>query len=420
MLDINYIRQNPETVKTGAKNKNLNPQVVDEVLRLDDQRRQLISQVENIRSQKNKLKSDQVEEGRQLKKQLKDLEPQLKQIEDQFYDLMLQVPNVPAEDVPIGSDESGNQVVKTWGEKTRFDFTPKLHHQLALDLDLYDSKRAVKIAGNRACFLKGDLVLLEQAILNYALQKMVGLGFTPFTVPWMVNQEAMVGTGYFPWGQEDHYHTQDGQSLIGTSEVSVTSYFKDEILSHKQLPVKMCGISPCYRREVGSYGKDTQGFFRLHQFNKVEMVVYTEADEQVTRKMHDEMLGIAESLLQDLNLPYQVLLMCSGDMGAGQRRKYDIETWFPGQGRYRETHSDSYFNDFQARRLNIRYQAPDGTKKFVYTLNNTVAATPRLLAAILENYQQKDGSVKIPPVLQDKMGKEIINGRNQGKSANQI
>ncbi|MFC1653642.1 aminoacyl--tRNA ligase-related protein, partial [Patescibacteria group bacterium] len=196
--------------------------------------------------------------------------------------------------------------------------------------------------------------------------------------------------------------------LIGTAEVSLTAYHKDEILNHKDLPIKLCGISPCFRREVGSYGKDTKGFFRVHQFTKVEMVMLVESDEEKTRKWHDKMLKLSENLLQDLELPYQVLLMCTGDMGAGQRRKYDIETWFPGQKKYRETHSDSYFNDFQSRRLNMRYQDKDGSIKHVHTLNNTVAATPRLLAAILENYQQEDGSIVIPSVLRQRLSFDKI------------
>jgi seryl-tRNA synthetase len=412
MLDINFIKQNPGMVKRAAKNKNLNPQIVDQVIGLDDKRRELIIQVETIRSQKNKLKRDQINLGRELKRKLKNIEPELKKIEADLENLMLQVPNVPADDVPAGKDESSNQVVKTWGDFPKFDFKPETHEKLAQKSDLYDPKRAVRIAGHRSYFLKGDLVLLERVLLDYALQKMLNHGFTPMTVPWMVNRDALVGTGYFPWGEDDHYKTQDEQGLIGTAEVSLTAYHKDELISHKQLPIKMCGISPCFRREVGSYGKDTKGFFRVHQFTKVEMVVYTVADETITRKMHDQMLSISEELLQDLKLPYQVLLMCTGDMGAGQRRKYDIETWFPGQNKYRETHSDSYFNDFQSRRLNIRYQGKDGKKHFVYTLNNTVAATPRLLAAILENYQQKDGSIRIPEVLQDRLKKKVIGGKS--------
>ncbi len=410
MLDINYIRDNQDIVKQAAKNKNLNPDIVDEVIRVDKQRRELIVKVDEIRAAKNKLTRDQIEQGRQLKKQLKDIEPQLKQVEETFNDLMLQVPNVPAKDVPIGPDESGNKVIKTWGDKPKFDFKPKTHHQLAESLDLFDSKRAVKIAGHRAYFLKNDLVMLEQAVLSYALKKLISQGFTPLTVPWMVNDDALVGTGYFPWGQDDHYRTQDDQSLIGTSEVSLTSYYKGETLNHKHLPIKLCGISPCFRREVGSYGKDTQGFFRVHQFTKVEMVVLTEADEDITRQMHDYMLSLSEQILQDLNIPYQVLLMCTGDMGAGQRKKYDVEAWFPGEEKYRETHSDSYFNDFQTRRLEIKYQSQTGDKPYAYSLNNTLAATPRLLAAIIENYQQADGSIKVPKVLESFMEKEVING----------
>lgn len=403
MLDIQFIRDNPDQIKKATKDKQLDPKLVDQLLKVDQKRRDLITQVEKLRSEKNKLTKADQEKGREIKKELKQIEPVLKDLEAEFEDLMLQIPNPAADDVPIGEDETGNQVVKTWGEIPEFDFKPKTHEELALNLDWYDSKRGVRIAGSRAFFLKGDLLVLEQALLQYALNKMIQHGFTPMSVPWMVNREALVGTGYFPWGEEDHYRTQDGQGLIGTSEVSLTAYHKEEMLNHKNLPIKICGISPCFRREVGSYGKDTQGFFRVHQFTKVEMVVYTKADEDETRKMHDQMLVISEELLQDLNLPYQVLLMCTGDMGAGQRRKYDIETWFPGQAKYRETHSDSYFNDFQSRRLNIRYQDEQGNKPFVYTLNNTLAATPRLLAAILENYQQADGSVRIPDVLKPYM-----------------
>lgn len=417
MLDIKYIRENADTLKKTIEAKQLNPKIVDEVIRVDDQRRSLMGQVQDLRAKINehasKLKAGKpsdsdVAVGRDLKEKLKDVEPQLNQVEKAYQDLMYQVPNPAADDVPIGKDESENKEVKKWGEIPKFDFQPKTHDEIMEDLDLFDGKRAVRIAGTRAFFTKNDLVLLEYAVLTYALKHMVAKGFTPMTVPWMVNEDAMWGTGYFPWGQEDHYRTQDGQTLIGTAEISLTAYRKDEVLNEKDLPVKMVGISPCFRREVGTYGKDTKGTFRLHQFNKVEQVVYTIADEAQTRRMHDEMLTNAEELLQALKLPYHVLLMCTGDMGAGQRRKYDIETWFPGQGKYRETHSDSYFNDFQARRLNIKYRTKNGETKFVYTINNTVAATPRLLAAIIENYQQADGSIKIPDILVPFMGKEVI------------
>jgi len=251
-------------------------------------------------------------------------------------------------------------------------------------------------------------VLLEQAILQYALKVMTEHDFTLLSSPAMVRKEALIGTGYFPWGKDDHYTTQDETYLTGTAEVALTAYHQGEILTEKDLPLKMVGISPCFRREVGSYGKDTQGIIRVHQFNKIEQVIYTVADEDETRKWHEKITEIAEKILQDLELPYQVLAMCTGDMGAGQRKKYDLETWFPAQNKYRETHSASYFLDFQARRLNIRYQDKKGELKYVYTLNNTVVATPRLLAAIIENYQQPDGSIKIPTVLQPHLRSESI------------
>src|SRR3989344_824397 len=416
MVDIKYIRDNAETLKKAIADKQLNPKIVDEVLRVDAERRALLQKVETLRAEgnahaagvKGKPTPEQIEKGKKLKTQLQDIEPQLKKLDASFTDLMLQVPNPAADDTPIGKDEKGNVEVKKWGDIPKFKFQPKTHDELAETLDLIDTKRAVRIAGNRAFYTKNDLVLLEYALLMYALKMMIAKGFTPMTVPWMVNDDAMWGTGYFPWGMQDHYATQDGQKLIGTAEVSLTAYRQGEILDEKDLPYKMVGISPCFRREVGSYGKDTKGIFRVHQFMKVEQVVYTVADEEVTRTMHDEMLGYAEELLQKLKLPYHVLNMCTGDMGAGQRRKYDVEVWVPGQNTYRETHSDSYFNDFQARRLNIKYRAKDGTMKYVYTLNNTVVATPRILGAILENYQQADGSIVVPEILREFVGKEKI------------
>lgn len=422
MIDIKYIREHAEMLKKAISDKQLNPTIVDEVVRVDDQRRHLLLQVEELRAKANahiatikarKPTTDEIAIGKKFKQKLQDIEPQLRQVEATFKDLMYQVPNPAAADVPIGKDETGNKVVKTWGKLPKFTFKPKTHDELCENLDLLDTKRAVRIAGSRAYFLKNELVILEQAVLNYALNMMIKNGFTPMTVPWMVNDDAMWGTGYFPWGIQDHYNTQDGQKLIGTAEVSLTAYFKDETLNEKDLPMKMVGISPCYRREIGSYGKDTKGFFRVHQFMKVEQVVYTVADEDVTRRMHEEMLGYSERILQDLKIPYHILLMCTGDMGAGQRRKYDVEAWFPGQNAYRETHSDSYFNDFQSRRLNIKYRAKDGTLKYVYTLNNTVAASPRILAAIVENYQQEDGSIVVPEVLRAFVGKDKIT-KNMG------
>jgi seryl-tRNA synthetase len=417
MLDIKYIKENADELKKAIADKQMDVTLVDQVLAIDSTRRELIVQVEEIRKAANehnatikgrKPTEEEIGVGRGFKEQLAGIEPQLKVAHEEFKTLMLQMPNPASSDTPIGKDESENVIVRTVGEKPSFSFAPKTHFELAQDLGMYDSEKAVAIGGRRAYILKGDLMLLEMALHQYALKLLIDKGFTPMTVPWMVNKEALWGTGYFPWGVEDHYTTQDGQGLIGTAEVSLTAYHQGDILNEKDLPIKLVGISPCFRREVGSYGKDTKGFFRVHQFTKVEQVVLTAADEAVTRDWHEQMVGYSEELLTALGLSYHVLAMCTGDMGAGQRKKYDIETWFPGENAFRETHSASYFNDFQARRLNIRYRASDGTLKYVYTLNNTVAATPRLLAALIENYQQEDGSIAVPQVLQKYMDAKII------------
>lgn len=414
MLDINLIRQQPKQVIQACVDKQLDPKVVHELLAVDLRKRDLQQEIDALRQQVNenadaiktqvhqqhKPSEALIQQGKELKEQLKTVEPEYKQLEQQWTELALQIPNIPAPEVPVAPDESGNQVIRQVGEPKQFEFEPKSHQEIMLKLGWLDTKRAAKIGGFRSYFLQKEAVLLEQALLRYSLELMIQHGFTPLTVPVMVNGSAMTGTGYFPWGQDDHYYTQDQQILTGTAEVALTSYHMGETLTEAQLPIKLVGISPCFRREIGAHGKDTQGIIRVHQFNKVEQVVLSVADEQVTQTWHEKMLGYAEELLHNLGLAYQVLLMCTGDMGAGQRKKYDIETWFPAQKCYRETHSASYFNDFQSRRLQIRYQAKDGSLRFVHTLNNTVAASPRLLAAIIENYQQADGTVKIPAALE--------------------
>jgi len=415
MIDIKLLRKDPEFFQKAVRDKQLTLDVAH-ILEIDAKQQQLAKNVQTIREERNLLTSgihgkptvEQIVKGKELRERLEKEEHALAAVEGELREWLLKIPNPPASDVPIGKDESDNVEIRKWGNIPEFSFTPKPHEELALGVDGVDFKRAVKMAGTRAYIFKGDMVLLEQAILRFALDYKIEKGFMPMTVPWMVNKEALWGTGYFPWGIEDHYTTQDGQGLIGTAEVGLTAYYQDEILEEKDLPIKMVGISPCFRREVGSYGKDTKGFIRVHQFNKVEQVVLSIADEEETRKWHEKMLGYSEEILQQLGLAYRVLLMCTGDMGAGQRKKYDIETWFPSLNTYRETHSASYFNDFQSRRLNMRYKAKDGSIQYVYTLNNTVAATPRLLAAVIENYQQEDGSIKIPEVLQKYMGSKSI------------
>jgi seryl-tRNA synthetase len=419
MLDIKFIRENKQLIKDGAIKKQYDPQIIDGILDLDEKIRELRIEVENLRAKRNRVSDEVAKEKDQtkrnnlitstknLKDELKEKEDKLTNLQNDFWEKMYWIPNPPNEDVPVGKDETGNVEVKKWGTIPKFDFFVKDHIALGEELDLIDIARGVKIGGFRSFFTKNDLLLMEYGLLLYALRHMIKQGFTPMTVPWLVKEDALFGTGYFPWGRDDHYKVQDDLHLIGTAEVSLTAYYGGEILNEKDLPVKLVGLSPCFRREVGSYGKDTRGIFRLHQFNKVEQVVLCKNDHAESVEWHEKMLKYAEEILQALKLPYRVMLMCTGDMGAGQIKKYDIETWYPAQGKYRETHSDSYFHDFQSRRLNLRYKTENGVK-FVYTLNNTVIATPRVLGAILENYQQKDGSVTVPEILRDFVGKDKI------------
>jgi len=412
MLDLKYIRGNKEIIKKAIYDKQLqNTLNLDELLELDAKYLQVLKKTELHRNLKNELskkisgikekdeKQKLIEKATKVKSELSDMETELKKFKDLLDILLLKVPNPPAEEVPYGEGENDNVVLRKVGTPKVFEFKIKDHVELGEALGILDVDRGVKIAGFRGYFLKNEGAELEMAVLKYALDYMKTQGFDFYTVPWLVKPDYFVGTGYFPWGEEDHYITQDGLALIGTAEVSLTSYYAGEVLREKDLPIKMMGLSPCFRREVGSYGKDTKGIFRIHQFTKLEQVVLLPEGEEFSREWHEKMLSYAEEILQNLGLSYQIVLMCSGDMGAGQRKKYDVETWFPAQQAYRETHSDSYFLDFQSRRLNMRYKSSDGSLKYVYTLNNTVVATPRLLATILETYQQEDGSVKIPDVL---------------------
>jgi seryl-tRNA synthetase len=421
MLDIKYIRENPQKVKKAIVDKQLVGTVdIDKLLALHEKYLALLQKVELKRSLKNTLSDDiakvddkktrdkLISEATVIKEELSEMEEELTAIKTEFDEMMLWVPNVPADDVPLGESEEDNVVARREGQVRQFSFQPKDHLALGENLGIVDVERGVKIGGFRSYFLKNEGLLLEKAILDFALDVIKSKGFDIFEVPVMVRPEYFRGTGYFPWGEDDHYMTQDGQALIGTAEVSLTSYHADEILAEKNLPVKLAGISPCFRREVGSYGKDTKGIFRVHQFKKVEQVVLLPEGEDLSRQWHEKMLGYSEEVLQGLELPYQVVIMCTADMGPGQRKKYDLETWFPAQETYRETHSDSYFLDFQARRLNMRYRTKEGEVKFVNTLNNTVAASPRLLAAVLENHQNRDGTITIPNALRKYTGFEKI------------
>ena len=322
-----------------------------------------------------------------------------KELEQEFNDLMKKIPNPPSEDVPVGKDESENVVVREVGEKTKFDFTPKDHLELGEKLDLIDVKRAAKVSGARFAYLKNEAVLLEFALVNFALDFLMEKDFVPVVPPVMMRTEMMEGMGYIERGRDEMYFIEkENLLLIGTSEQIIGAMHTKETLKGEELPKRYAGFSSCFRKEAGSYGKDTKGIFRVHQFDKVEMFIFCRPEESI--KEHQLLLSIEEKLMQQLKLPYRVVQMCTGDLGDPAASKYDIEVWLPGQNRYRETHSASNCTDFQARRLNIRYKEGAGKLNFVHTLNGTALAVGRTIIAILENYQQEDGSIKIPKVLQ--------------------
>jgi len=420
MLDIRYIRENPEIVKEGARKKRI-PADIDRLIEVDDERRRLLQESETLKADKNRVtqeisrlkgaeKTDAIARMKQVSEEIKGLEERLATVQDEFNVLMLQVPNPPDDEVPEGADDTENVEVRRWGEIPRFDFQPRDHVELGEMLDIIDIPRGVKLAGSRNYFLKNEGALLEYAVLMYSLNRLVGKGFSPMIVPHLVKDIAMIGTAYFPGGEEQAYSCErDGLYLIGTAEVPVTSYHYDEILDEKDLPRHYCGISPCYRREAGTYGKDTRGLYRIHQFQKIEQVIICKNDPEVSAAEHDFITDNSEELVKSLGLAHRVVIVCAGDLGQPQKRKYDIECWMPSRNNYGETHSSSKFHDFQARRLKLRYRDSNGSVQFCHTLNNTYVATPRILIPILECNQQKDGSVVIPEVLRPYMGgKEVI------------
>ncbi|MGC8603596.1 MAG: serine--tRNA ligase [Desulfomonilaceae bacterium] len=414
MLDIAFIRSNPDVVKEGARKKRIKVDI-DELLSIDNDVRRLKTEVENLRADRNRIskdvskstgpeRDDLIEKIKLIKDDLAEKEPKLKGLEERFEQLMLFVPNPPSPEVPEGDSDEQNVLVRQVGEVPRFDFSPKDHLELAESLDIVDMPRAVKFAGARMYFLKNEGVLLEFALFKFALDHLCSKGFQPMIVPQLVRREALVGTGFFPLGEEDTFFvSKDDLYLVGTAEVSLVSYHMDEILNEAELPKRYCGYSTCFRREAGSYGRDTRGFYRLHQFNKVEQVVICENDPEVSMREHMLLLENAEEIMRALGLPYRVALACSGEIGQGQILKHEIETWMPSRGKYSETHSCSTLHEFQARRLRIRYRDSAGKTRPCHTLNNTAVASPRILIPILENFQNADGSVTIPKVLRPLM-----------------
>lgn len=409
MLDINFIRANVDRVRYAIVSKKKSVDL-DAFLALDDKRKQLQQQLDQTKFEQKKAgEARDIELAKSLKDQISSLTKEYDDVMMEYDAQMLQIPQVIHESIPEWKDDSENVEVKAVGAIPQFGFELKDHVTLMEMHDMIDVERGVKIAGARSYFLKNDGVLLEQAVLQYAYQKMVKKWFTPMSVPYMVDPACLMGTGYFPGGEEDAYCMErDDKWLIATAEIPLTAYHKDEILDVSELPKTFVGMSPCFRREAGTYGKDTRGLYRVHQFHKVEQVVILPASEEETIKRHYQILANAEEVLNDLGLPYRLLQLCTGDMSLGKYISHDIECWMPSRGKYGETHSASSFLDFQARRLNLRYRDTDGTLKSCYTMNNTVIACPRFLIALIENNQNADGSITIPAVLQPYMWKTKI------------
>jgi len=414
MVDIKLLRENPEIFREGAKKKGFDIDI-DEILMVDEKRRKLQFSIDNRKkelSEKSKQmgklspeeKGKLQEELKEFSRKIKEDERALRELEQKLNTLLLQVPNPPMDNVPEGKDESENVEIKRVGEPPDFDFKPRDHVELGLMHDLFDIERGSKVAGTRSYYLKGDGALLENALMRYAIDVLVDRGYTPFVTPVIVKEECMVGSGYFPVGREEAYEIpRDGLFLIGTSEVTLVSYHMGEILSEEELPKKYAGYTTCFRREAGSYGKDVRGLYRVHQFQKVEQVIICRADEDEMMRYHSELLENAEYIVGSLGLYYRVVEVCTGEMGLGQVKKHDIECYMPGRGGWGETHSCSSFRDFQSRRSRIRYKSSGGKNLFPYTLNNTAAASPRLLIAIIEQFQQRDGSIIIPKPLRPYM-----------------
>jgi seryl-tRNA synthetase len=431
MVDIKFIREQAEKIKEACKQKHISLDI-DQLLALDKKRNDLQKQLEDLQRQRNENaasmkssggKPDQhsIEEGKRIKEEIAKTEEQFQKVDEAFKDLMVQVPTIPSPDTPIGKDESENKEILQKGKIPSFDFDPKDHITLGKELDLLDMERGTKVAGYRGYYVKNDGVLLMMGFLNYALQKMVAKGFTPMIPPTLVKGSVLFGSGYFKGKEYDEsvdeiYMVASGDKeadgsmskekkfLVGTAEPSLLAYYANETLKEEDLPIKLVGISQCYRSEIGSYGKDTKGFYRVHEFMKVEQVILCKADIEESVRLQDEMVKNTTELYEDFNLPYRILQICTGDMSAGKYRMFDTESWSPSRNGWAEVASASNFLDWQSRRLNVKYVDKEGNKKYVYMLNNTVIPSPRPFLLMLENFQNKDGSVSIPKVLQPFMG----------------
>jgi seryl-tRNA synthetase len=425
MLDIAFIREHPDLVKDVARRRKTAVDV-DALLALDSTLRATRRRADDLRAEQNRLskavrdagpdkeaRERAIAQGREVSAELKQLEPDERELEAKLHELLLLTPNIPDASVPEGESEDDNVEVKRVGEPRHFDFEPVDHVTLLTNLDMLDLERAAKVGGSRSYILKGEAVFLELALMQFALHHVARKGFLPLDVPALAREFCFVGNSQFPRGREQTYALPDDDVfLVGTAEVSITGMHSGEILREQDLPIKYVGYSPCYRREAGTYGKDTKGIMRVHQFYKVEQYIICRADHDESVRWHEELLRIAEEIVVALELPYRVLNLCVADLGDAKVKGYDIECWVPSEGRYRETHSDSYFHDYQARRADIRYRGDDGVVRFAHTLNNTALASTRAIIALVENHQQADGRIRIPEALRPWLGGQEYLGKS--------
>ena len=427
MINLKLLLEQPEKIKKALAKKNFKGDL-DEILEIDKKRKKTLQEAETFKAEQNRIakeipkasaeeKAKLLESSKNLKEKIKTLEPKLQEIETELQKLALTIPNPPLDSVPEGKDDSENKPIKTVGTKPIFDFTPLDHIALGKNLDLIDTETASEMSGARFYYLKNEAVLLEFALVQFVMQKLVSKGFTPIIPPVLVKEKAMVATGFFPADRNEIYHVNpkseqqpenDDLYLVGTAEVPLCMLHADKIVDIEKLPLRYVGFSSCFRREAGSYGKDTHGIIRVHQFDKIEMFSFCHPDK--SEEEHELIRSIEEEIMTELGFHYQVLNICGGDLGAPAAKKYDLEIWIPTQEKFRELTSCSNCTDFQARRANIRFK--DGKEnKLVHTLNGTATAMARTLVAIMENYQQKDGSIAVPKVLQPFMGGKTIISR---------
>jgi len=421
MLDIKFIRENKDIVQAGAKKKRVEIDI-EKLITLDDKRLKELKEIEELRSEVNKVSNDiardqdpalkvqLIEEMRIVKDEIKAKEETLKATIEEWQKMMLQVPNVPDMSAPEGANEEDNKELKTWGEKPVFNFEPRDHIEIMSRLDMIDLERGVKAHGFRGYFLKNDGALLCWAIWNYAQEFFLKKNFSPFITPAIINKEHFFGTGHLPGGAEDIFQTQDNQYLAGTAEVPMMAYHAGEILKEEELPKRYLAFSACFRREAGAHSKDVKGLIRVHEFYKLEQLILCKASHEESVKFHEELNRNIEEFIESLEVPYRQVAICTGDLKGAHVKSYDTELWVPKEGKYREIGSASYYHDFQTRRFGIRYKDKTGKILYAHSLNATAIPTPRILVSLVENYQRADGSIKIPEVLRKYMGgKEFIN-----------